>query len=351
MNLYFILGFGLGAILFFIIAFAIAKNRYVVEQKKVDDSVYEELNRIKEQSQQELDKIEAQKKAVTILVQQKEASQQDLEFLNKQKENLQLDVLKAQQTAEEVAQAFYKEKMEQVADQFDENVMLLGQDYQDQREKYLELYAQVQKECAEAFKQQNQEQAEKLKEIEIEKLAALARLKDLMAKVDTAVEASKRAELERTEKDFYRLNLSDSDLSDVVRLKEVEPYLHNKEVLGKLIWKTYYERPYTEMCNRVLGASLKMGIYKITSLTNNMPYVGQSVDIRTRWRDHIKAGLGINSSNNRLYTAMKHEGPENFTFELLEECTRDKLNEKERYWINFFHTEDFGLNSNKGVSK
>ena len=92
-----------------------------------------------------------------------------------------------------------------------------------------------------------------------------------------------------------------------------------------------------------------MGIYKITNIDNGKCYIGQSVDIRTRFRDHIKAGLGINASNNKFYTDMKEIGPEHFMYEIIEKCPREKLNERERYWIDFFQSADYGFNTLKGV--
>jgi len=38
----------------------------------------------------------------------------------------------------------------------------------------------------------------------------------------------------------------------------------------------------------------------------------------------------------------------NFTFELLEECSRDKLNEKETFWIDMYQSNKFGYNMQKG---
>jgi hypothetical protein len=51
-------------------------------------------------------------------------------------------------------------------------------------------------------------------------------------------------------------------------------------------------------------------------------YIGQSVNIKERFREHIKCGLGIGTSNNKLYSAMKREGVENFIFEIIETCDR-----------------------------
>ena len=36
------------------------------------------------------------------------------------------------------------------------------------------------------------------------------------------------------------------------------------------------------------------------------------------------------------------EGLENFTFEIIEECSREKLNEREDYWQEFYHAKEYG---------
>ena len=38
-----------------------------------------------------------------------------------------------------------------------------------------------------------------------------------------------------------------------------------------------------------------------------------------------------------------------WTFEVLEKCPSNKLNEKERYWINFYQSDKIGYNATKGV--
>jgi hypothetical protein len=45
---------------------------------------------------------------------------------------------------------------------------------------------------------------------------------------------------------------------------------------------------------------------------------------------------------------MQKWGIWNFSWELLEECPREQLNEKERYYIDLYQSESFGYNSTKG---
>jgi group I intron endonuclease len=90
-------------------------------------------------------------------------------------------------------------------------------------------------------------------------------------------------------------------------------------------------------------SKLPCGIYKITNLKNNMCYVGQAVDIGSRWKQHIKRGIGAeNPTKNKLYPAMLADGVENFTFEIIEQCSKEKLNEREQYWQDYFKAKEFG---------
>ena len=45
---------------------------------------------------------------------------------------------------------------------------------------------------------------------------------------------------------------------------------------------------------------------------------------------------------------MLKDGVTNFTFELLEQCDRQLLNEKEKFYINLYQAYDYGYNSTIG---
>lgn len=77
----------------------------------------------------------------------------------------------------------------------------------------------------------------------------------------------------------------------------------------------------------------------------------QNCNLRTRWSDHIKMGLGADPpSRNKLYPAMMADGVENFTFELLEECESTQLNEREKFYIEFYDSVNYGYNVTRGGS-
>lgn len=100
---------------------------------------------------------------------------------------------------------------------------------------------------------------------------------------------------------------------------------------------------------------MKTGIYVITCILNNKKYIGQSVDIVKRNRGELslmKKGKfhSGNSSNRHMENALKKYGWKNFSFKVLEECKKDELNDKEKYWINLYHTNNskYGYNLNSG---
>jgi group I intron endonuclease len=84
-----------------------------------------------------------------------------------------------------------------------------------------------------------------------------------------------------------------------------------------------------------------VGIYKITNLINQHCYVGQSRQIERRWYNHKIAAFNENDKAYEypLYRAIRKYGLENFSFEMLEECQIDELNEKEIFWINTLNPE------------
>lgn len=91
-------------------------------------------------------------------------------------------------------------------------------------------------------------------------------IEDKKLKVAALVEEAKRQYEKEQQKDFYRLSLSNSDIEEIYKLREIIPYLRNPEPLNKVIWKVYYEKPYSDLIGRVIGSGIHTGIYKITNI-------------------------------------------------------------------------------------
>jgi len=148
---------------------------------------------------------------------------------------------------------------------------------------------------------------------------------------------------------FYCLTIPELDLKDAAILETIKPKLNNPRILSMLIWQTFYRTPMTDLCNRVVGKEVKTGIYKITNQLTKECYIGQAVDIASRWKDHAKCGLGIDTpAKNKLYKAMIEYGIQHFSWEVLEECERSNLDEKEKFFIELYQSKSFGYNTQSG---
>ena len=79
-----------------------------------------------------------------------------------------------------------------------------------------------------------------------------------------------------------------------------------------------------------------IGIYQITNLRSGKIYIGQSLDVLARLRQH-KYELRHNLHLNRyLQSAWNKYGESNFVFSVLEEVSEEKLTEREKYWVDFY---------------
>ena len=256
--------------------------------------------------------------------------------LTARRQEIQDSIALLEKQAEESSNAIYKKSWELANEKMSNASEAMSKQYEQAKQTAENDYLETLKDCANSFTSQINDKKNELKKVQDE-------LADLVQKLNSAVEANKRAEEIKQKQDFYRLQLTAIDLDEIKRLREVEPYLREKEPLNKVIWKVYYEKPYTDLIGRVVGTGIHTGIYKITNIENQMCYVGQAVNIADRWKQHIKRGIGAEApTRNKLYPAMLEVGVENFTFEIVEECDKSKLNEREDYWQEFFHAKDFG---------
>lgn len=85
-----------------------------------------------------------------------------------------------------------------------------------------------------------------------------------------------------------------------------------------------------------------IGIYKITSPSGRV-YIGQTVNYKKRLSYYKRYDC---NKQIRLYASLKKYGFDSHFFEFIENCEIDNLNERERYWQDFYNVcSDRGLNS------
>ena len=286
------------------------------------------------QTVQELDRATANENI--WLQEENNRLQTEIVAKNAQKEEIIASIGALQEQSKQAAEAVYNAHIAKMEERFSSSAESLGKDYRETEEKYQAEYLSLLEESAKDFQDAIAAKTEELNAIN-------AQIADLKAIHDASVEAYKRAQEMKEKENFYKLNLPQADILEIERLREVTPYLRDSEPLNKVIWKVYYEKAYTDLIGRVVGSGVHTGIYKITNLKNGMCYIGQAVNIADRWRQHIKRGIGAESTTrNKLYPAMLEYGVENFSFEIVEECGRDKLNDREQYCQEHFKAKEFG---------
>ena len=232
-----------------------------------------------------------------------------------------------------------EDNQEEIARQsFTNYCNILDNEYKEKEEEYNKLLVELEY----AYDTKYDELAANLAQINTD----LDKIKQTRA---AAMEAQRKEKEIEENFQFYSISIDAKDRNDIQTLERVKKDLNNPRILSMLIWTTFFRDKITELCNNVLGTKTIIGIYKITNQETKECYIGQSVDIAKRWKDHAKCGLDIDRpQGNKLYQNMIEYGLWNFTFELLEECPREQLNEKEKFYISLYDSCNYGFNSTIG---
>lgn len=94
---------------------------------------------------------------------------------------------------------------------------------------------------------------------------------------------------------------------------------------------------------------MTIGIYCFHNKVNNKRYIGQSVNIERRYRDHLNRCYNNSCEYSYLHKAINKYGIENFDFSILEICSNIELNIKEQYWISYYNSvRPYGYNLTYG---
>ena len=183
-----------------------------------------------------------------------------------------------------------------------------------------------------------------------EKLLPLRKeVDDYTKEREAIIEARKREMKLRDELNYHRVMLEQTSIEDIKYINSILNRLSKPEVVAKVVWEVYIQGPTKEMLNRVVGKDKKSGIYRITNIDTQECYIGQGVDVGKRLAEHIKGTLGIQSiADQKIHHAMAETGLQNWTFELLEECERDELNNREKFYISYYRSTEFGYNKTVG---
>lgn len=301
-------------------------KKEIQEKDRLIENEYQELKKEKE---------EQLNNEVKGLVFQKNQLQSDLNGLNnsiKEKETFNNSLLRIR---EDELNSLMREKEEKARLHIKHNL-----------EQYYVLQRAEKESQLKAVEEASAAEKEKL-QTEINELAL--QLYDFKERRDTINEEIRRGRALEENQAFYKMTINDLDKRDIEILKSASLKLSKPDAVNKIIWSGYYQKPLADLRKRLLPKGDISGIYKITRLKTGEVYIGQTVSMDKRWQDHTKSALGVGTlASSQLHRVMAEDGPENFLFEVLEETPKEKLRERESFYIDFYDSKNYGLNSMKG---
>lgn len=168
-------------------------------------------------------------------------------------------------------------------------------------------------------------------------------------KYESLLAPIRQYEMEKQQKLYYTIQLPEEYRDDIeFLLTTVATKVQHPDIISKLVWAEYV-KPNLDNTFKRIEIRAEPGIYKLTSLENGMSYIGKSTNVKNRIQDHFKSSIGIKSiADQAVHHAILKEGFWNWSIEVITYADKDKLNELEKYYIEFFKTQEFGYNKNSG---
>ena len=188
-----------------------------------------------------------------------------------------------------------------------------------------------------------------LKLAEIQKIQI--ELDDYKKKQEVINERILHEEQMRLQQDAHRIILSEADKEDISYLTSIIPKLRNHEIIYKLIWSEYLQKPFSIMIKNLFGGKVPRNvIYCIEQIDGNKKYIGKTkTEVSKRWTEHVKTSLTIGGvARSQIHDALYLHWDE-FYFSVLEVVEDEtRLSEREKYYINFYETDKIGYNMKGG---
>lgn len=321
--------FKIAIVLLLCLLMAISYILYLTEGKR--KNLLAKYDRLKQ------DKIVADEKELAKLIIKKKNLEEELKSLKEKQDNLTLMYKQYQDNYNQLLQNQDKQLKETFALKEAAAANKLEEENKNKIEEYNK-----------EFDKLKSEQLLELSRINIaieDAKIALSEFSDKQKAINDAILREKEKQ-ENTE--FFSINVPEQDKSDITLLLNFEKNFYNKEAIRKLIYDCFLKTPLLEMEKRVLGGT-PSGIYKITYLPTGESYIGKSTNVYKRFQEHIKSSLNIGTiAHTTFHNKLYELGWWNFSFELLEKVEKERLGEREKFYISLYETDKCGFNMKAG---
>ena len=314
---------------------SIIKHQQFIADQSAIDSYTHELNSLKDRVSQ----LQYQENDLLLDID----AQYDVIKENQDKlENIYTKVQTASNELNELYETEKARKLKQIQEQADAeklaNEQLIHEEFVKKTNEYNLQVEQLNQAFEELVHEKEQQVNALEKDLEYQKKRYEGLLEPL-----AQYEKDKQAQL------YYTVQIPEYLRADIdYLLTTAANKIQHPDILNKLIW-TEYVRPYLEEAFTRISILNQPGIYKLTNINNGKSYIGKSTDIRKRIADHFKGAVGIKSiADQAIHHAMLEEGLWNWMIDFVTYCEKDQLSDLEKYYIDFFKTQEFGYNKTKG---
>ena len=280
-------------------------------------------------------KVNTEKQKLTDLYNELDSAQTSLHDARDEYNHLVNDRMKELDTIFEETSARRMEQLKESCEEAKSKYDLQLKEYEEKRLKQTE---DIKNSCIEAENQYFEE----CKKIRTD-------TEHLRERYEALLEPIKSYLKEKQEKFFYTIQLPDEFKEDIeFLLTTVASKVQHPDIISKLVWAEYV-KPNLDNTFKRIEIKPEAGIYKLTSLETGMTYIGKSTNVKNRIADHFKSSIGIKSiADQAVHHAILKEGFWNWTIEVITYADKDRLNELEKYYIEFFKAQEYGYNKTGG---
>lgn len=338
--------FIIGAILVVLAVIVVAVvGMYVHNCKKEGKKPFEE------ELELEIKKVRAASDELGRIKGEKESLMRAIEGLTLEKEKKEVEVAAAARALNKWQVQIEAERLkgEESSKRWREGIEGLKVEEEEERKKLEDVKGEMEA-VAKEIEEKKKEVEGRLAEINLNIEGKTAELEALLSELNEKKERYTKVVMEesKSDKEWWTLEVSPQEEEMVALLRKLGiEYPLIREELAKVEWSKVWLPRLQELGGRE-GLRGCAGIYRLVLKSDEkVCYVGQAVDLLDRWYTHVKKMVGAEKKGNERVYKYK---PEDFWWTVIERVNiervedKEKLDEKEKWWIEFYGAKEVGLN-------
>lgn len=264
-------------------------------------------------------------------------------YYTNENNNLRADIKNNQKTLDALKQEGINSVQRDLARERENQTRIMNLQIEEDKKKKIREFQELNDKLQKVYEENKNEKDEILAELQKE-------IDDFRARRAVINKAIALENEQIEEQDKHRILLSSQDKEDIRYLLSIEDKINNKQLLRKLIWSEYLQKPFNDMLKRLFsGSPPKNVIYCIENITNHKKYIGKTTaEVSKRWTEHIKTSLEIGTIKSQDIHKVLYGNWDNFTFSIITITEKEKISSEEKYYIKLFESDIYGYNMKGG---